>query len=363
MISLAIIGALLFSYPTSIYLKDKWNKSSKETIVQFDGKQVKTNANAKERLFIPSAYDTIEATHPSVINFPEKWNGFKYWMAVTPYPKGDATKENPHILASNDMVQWTEPKEGINPLDEVNSSESDDANRPKQYNSDTHLIFNEETEQLELFWRYVDDVNNKVIIYKINSKDGTTWTKKQSIYTNNRKPNDWLSPAIVKDKDKYRIWYVSSAYTIHYRDSKDGKTWSKANVLDIPYDVSTPDDMKHWHLDVKKIEDHFEMLVVGFKKTATNTLNDRHVMSLYHSTSKDGIHWETLKPIIYPSQKKGQWDSKGLYRSSFIKEDGKYFIFYSGIGYDGTRGIGLSYGKDLKNLTGVDFSHLEKLHN
>lgn len=363
MITLTIIGSLLFSYPCSIYLKNKRNIPGKELAIQFDGKIVTTQANAKERLFLPMAYDTIEATHPSVVSFEKKWHGYSYWMAVTAYPKGDATKENPHILASNDLTQWVEPKSGLNPLDEPHSSKNDEHNRPLQYDSDTHLIFNKEKQRLEIFWRYVDDVRNKVTIYRQTTSDGQDWSNKEIIYKENRKPNDWISPAFVKDESGYKVWYVTRGFNIVYRDSLDGKKWKHVKKLSIPYDVKRPDEMRHWHLDVQKIDGKYEMMVVGFRKKSDNTLKDRHTMSLYHSTSVNGKDWEPLKAILHPSGIKTAWDGKGLYRSSFIKENGNYYIFYSGIGYDQTRGIGLSYGDDLDNLQGVDFSHLEQLHN
>ena len=41
--------------------------------------------------------------HPKVISFEKEWNGYKYWMSFTPYPKKDETKENPVVNVSNDM--------------------------------------------------------------------------------------------------------------------------------------------------------------------------------------------------------------------------------------------------------------------
>ena len=35
--------------------------------------------------------------HPKVLSFNKLWNGYKYWIAYTPYPHGDETKENPFI--------------------------------------------------------------------------------------------------------------------------------------------------------------------------------------------------------------------------------------------------------------------------
>ena len=39
----------------------------------------------------------------------EEWNGFRYWMAMTPFHGGNEDLENPCILASHDGFAWQEP--------------------------------------------------------------------------------------------------------------------------------------------------------------------------------------------------------------------------------------------------------------
>lgn len=324
--------------------------------------KAKNHANAKERLQLPMAYHTIEATHPSVYNFKEKWNGYKYWMAITAYPKGSAEKENPHILASNDLLEWEAPNGYKNPMDEPTSQGDDAMNRPLQYNSDTHIVYNEEKEQIEVFWRYVDDVTDTVTIFRSETKDGIQWSDKHSIYTAPRKNGDWVSPAFIKDSAGYKVWYVANGYRIWYRESTDGEKWSEPIEIKVPY-ADTSVKMHHWHLDVQPIDDHYEMIVVGFRQEGKKpSLNERHTMNLYHSTSTDGQSWAPLKPIVYPSGIPDAWDGQGIYRSAFIKENNNYYVFYSGIGFDATRGIGLAYGPNINDLKGIDFSNTKDLH-
>ena len=74
---------------------------------QLDSIENKANlANSKYRLTTVSAYDDIDSYHPKILRFNPSWNGYYYWMAFTPYPNGDQAKENPHILASNNMLKW-----------------------------------------------------------------------------------------------------------------------------------------------------------------------------------------------------------------------------------------------------------------
>ena len=50
-----------------------------------------------------------QPTHPSVISFEKKWNGYKYWMVYTPYPEANGEEENPCIAVSNDLYKWETP--------------------------------------------------------------------------------------------------------------------------------------------------------------------------------------------------------------------------------------------------------------
>ena len=67
--------------------------------------------NAESHLNIPTSDGAGQCNHPSVIDFlseyqlPE-WNGYRYWMAMTPYPNSDATKECPNLVASHDGINW-----------------------------------------------------------------------------------------------------------------------------------------------------------------------------------------------------------------------------------------------------------------
>ena len=90
------------------------------------------------------------------------------------------------------------------------------------------------------------------------------------------------------------------------------------------------------------------MIVVAFDKWENH--ND---MNLYYTSSKDGINWEVAKTIIKPTVNTGYWDNKGLYRSSFIYENGMYYVFYGGTSKSYHHGIGLMYGKDIFKLKSV----------
>ncbi len=53
-------------------------------------------------LSVPTYDSTGQSVHPDVVLFPGGWHGSKYWMAMTPYPFGASSHENPSILNSDD---------------------------------------------------------------------------------------------------------------------------------------------------------------------------------------------------------------------------------------------------------------------
>ncbi len=298
------------------------------------------NYNCKTKLNIVSKYGDNEAYHPKVVNFEKQWNGYKYWMAYTPYPAGDDSKENPHIVASNNLIKWETPKGLTNPLDErYNDGETE------KYNSDTHLLYNPDLDRLECFWRFVNDKDNEVIIYRSYTKDGINFSEKDVfIKSNNRKAKDYVSPAILYENGIYEMWYVDKK-EIQYMETFDGISWTKPVIVKVNYKDK---ELKTWHLDVVYTPKGYEMIMVAYKK-------GRKTMNLYYSYSENKTqNWSEAEKILGPTTGTIYWDNLGLYRSCMIYENGVYVVFYSGIGNKNTHGIGIMYGKDINKLISVD---------
>jgi hypothetical protein len=57
------------------------------------------------KLNIPTYDGSGQAVHPDIYYNANGWNGYYYWMAMTPYPNGDAAYENPSIIVSNDNLK------------------------------------------------------------------------------------------------------------------------------------------------------------------------------------------------------------------------------------------------------------------
>lgn len=313
-------------------------RNTKEMKFNYDYEYVENNHNAAYKLDIKSAYGDTQGYHPKVLNFKEKWNGYKYWMIFSPYPYGNDKYENPNLVVSNDLINWKEPKGFKNPVEDA----------PKNYehgyiyNSDPHIVYNSDKDQIELYYRFVNDREDKMILYRQISKDGIDWSKKEAIITTKRSKNDIISPAIIYEDGKYKMWYIERDRTLKYTESEDGKKFGKTRDIKLSYPLPK---LTNWHLDVIKTEKGYEMITVAYK-----SWKDRNSMNLYYFQSEDNVNYSEGKIILRPSLI--SWDNRGIYRSSFIYEDGKYYVFYSALSTNFERGIGLSYGEHIENLIG-----------
>lgn len=299
--------------------------------------------NAKDVLKLPvvyKSYNSNQGTHPSVVSFEKKWNGYKYWMAFTPYKQGNSYYENPHIVASNNMINWIKPKGLKNPLDAIYDKSG------KNYNSDTHLVYNQKTKKMEIIWRSVFD--KKVVFYYKNSSDGVKWSKKKQIMSFTRSKTDLYSPALIFEDGKYRLWSISTKYKVEYRESTNLTNWSSPRILNINF----PKNIKPWHIDAQKIDGKYHLLINAFpSKGAVKSIHRYTNSALYIMTSKNNINYTKPKKIMGPS-KKFKYDNRGLYRSSIQKINGVYAIIYSSVGKNKSWNISLSIGEDLNNLYG-----------
>lgn len=287
-----------------------------------------------------STYDGLnQTTHPSILYFPNKWNNWKLWMVHTPYPFSRDFHENPSIAVSNDGINWTTPNGLVNPLDLCGTKENQD----KYHYSDGALLYREDLKQLECWYRYS---KNGVLeeIWRRTSKDGKTWTKKELMISTDAKPKNMImSPAILFEDGKYKMWSVTaSPFRVEYRETSDGKNWEKP----IDLKILLPKNIDPWHVEVKKTDIGYEMLLDVF-----NSRNiDPHTKFLMSSSSQDGKNWEEFKNSILPSERKDQWNGKMIYRSSFVKINKLYVVYYSAMAFDFSWHIGIAMGNSLDDL-------------
>lgn len=266
--------------------------------------------NSKKYLTAQTAYFSKQGNHPDMLYFKDGLNGYKYWMAFTPYPYSKDKYENPHILAGNSENKLEVPRGLKNPI----------VPEPKDFREGGHLSDTDISYKDGKFLvHYV--YNRKGIpgpskFFRVESKDGIAWESPRLVYES-RETVEGYSPAIIYETGKCKMWYVGGEDNLVVTESSDDENiWSKIQKCNIKLE-----DWRVWHLDIIKTEKKYEGLVCA----RSNSLKTR---ALFYMDSADGINWRTSKyPIIFPD-KRG-WDNSEIYRATFIKENGEYKIWYS----------------------------------
>lgn len=274
--------------------------------------------------FIENTYSQDGAYHPECLYFKDGFNGYKYWLTYTPYPWFSDGYENPCILASNDLSNWEIPAGGSNPIE----PRPTDYVNGKIYNSDTDLVYNTDTKQLECWWRKYDAYANQITIFRKTTSDGVNWNNKEAMLQCVLNKEDYLSPAILYENGVYKMWAVDKTdnYSVVYREyNPKNKTWSKREIIEITY---TTDNLLSWHLGVIHTSKGYEMVISAFDKA---TPNDHIHMDLYYCYSKDNKSYSVADIMLKPSRDTDNWDNYGIYRSTMMYADGKYYLFYPGI--------------------------------
>jgi hypothetical protein len=244
--------------------------------------------------------------HPSVLFFSAGWNGYKYWMAQTPFPIGGTPYrdrwECPIIYRSQDGIRW---ENVVDPLDDLTPAEIANLD----YFSDPHLVMNNGT--LECWYRITRGNDSHTYILKKKSTDGVNWSERETMI------DCWIygmvrSHAIIIEDGKYKMWYTGQGLPndVGYAESLDnGTTWGTRKLVVV--------DRKIWHLDAVKLDGKYYLL--GYIEAALG-----NSLELYESV--DGINFTYVKQIL---QKDKGFYVSGLYRSCIVKTDKDLRIYFS----------------------------------
>ena len=84
------------------------------------------------------------------------------------------------------------------------------------------------------------------------------------------------------------------------------------------------------------------------------------------STDGNETDFVGTKVVLKPETRMNKWDNSGIYRSSFIYENGKYYVFFGIQSKRKHRDTGLLEGKDLFNLNSINpkkYKKYNKQHN
>ena len=156
-----------------------YQKIRTKKIINEKRKQLKNGEIYSKELDIKTFDGSGSLTHPSVLYFENGFNGYKFWMAFTPYDNEDVELENPCIVVSNDGINWKIPDKIKNPLLKIIKIRT-----PLSYYNDPFLMY---TDRLELWYRYtIEDKKVKNYIYRICSNDGINWSKPELMINDNK---------------------------------------------------------------------------------------------------------------------------------------------------------------------------------
>lgn len=250
---------------------------------------------------VPTYEGSNQETHPKLLYFPKGWNGYRYWMSMTPYPATNDDYENPSIVTSNDLKTWVVPRGLKNPITGV----------PKDVSygghfSDSQIVMNGRT--MELWYRA--NIGNRRTLqpdyrvdyyYRITSTDGIHWSAPSMMQAHR---NSILSLAVLYDPGKYRFWYTNGFHRLMYAESEMGYRWTNTQRCNIPL----PTGYVPWHQDVVYNGGTYYLLQTGY-------MAKPYSFALFLSESRDGIHFTKGVPF-YPSDNPTILHKTWLYRST-----------------------------------------------
>lgn len=295
-----------------------------------------TLKNAKDHLEINVLSKNDQVTHPSVIDFKtehgiDKWAGYRYWMACTPYAYGNDRFENPCLCTSNDGLAWDTPAFIQNPLDKAPGG------LKLGFHSDPDMIYNPVTDELMIYYRYVNNNLWRMKLLCVNAKGEVTGPK--TLAELSPRNRIFRSQAIWRESDtKWHMWGgIGPAYTIKsdkpcstvYLSSTDGINWAKpvlcTNSENIDPFVSV--GYSNWHIAAKPNPKRGKVEFLCYCHKIHGGKNAL-IFAECDCDKPTEISCSVSEPVL--EQSDSGWDSKSLYRCSFVRDDDSIKIWYAG---------------------------------
>ncbi|WP_174492706.1 hypothetical protein [Acinetobacter sp. Marseille-Q1623] len=238
--------------------------------------------------------------HPQILEFPNKFMGYRYILAITGYTNGVTAEENPFLLGSNDLSNF----ELLTPL--LDEPDSYTWEKGIVYNSDPFMFYDVKTSELVLifrtYWADTDGIapnDTHEILYTRRTKDGKAWSDREIL-------NDkfaLVAPAVIFDAktETYHLYGVGGG--IQHYTSKTGKNdWVFVNS------ITTPAQYTPWHLDIKQVGD--KQIVVVHDRIWTPTSKNRGfflgISSDFQNFKWASDFWNT--------------DERGIYKATFLPQ-------------------------------------------
>jgi hypothetical protein len=243
-------------------------------------------------------------------------------LALTPYPFGESTWENPALYTSHDRIRWNPERNALNPV----------AYPQHGYLSDPDLVYDPARDEVRLYYRQVD-VENEIMLTR--TRNAIEWSAPELVA---HAPNHQIiSPAVVRrSASEWLMWAVNgqggcagTQTTIELRRSADGLAWSDPETVDLTQKGFYP-----WHVEVQWIPSRREYWALYNAKS----IESCSTPALFLATSADGVTWKT-----FPSPVLERGDIAELrdivYRSTFAYDPGTGVVtfWFSGARYESLR--------------------------
>lgn len=158
-----------------------------------------------------------------------------------------------------------------------------------------------------------------------------------------REPFIRSAVTVVREADGYRCWYVSAhrwtevngrqypEYVIRQTESSDGFAWSEESKLSI--DFESPDEFGFGRPWVLKDPDRYRMWYSIRSRTEPYRLG--------YAESPDGIVWTRMDHCMNLKRSAEGWDSQMICYPCVVDAAGKRYLFYNGNGH-GSTGFGVA---------------------
>lgn len=275
------------------------------------------------------ALGTCEHVHPDVIHVPGGFAGFEYWLAFTPYPRGDDRQENPCVRASHDGYTWQRLPVATDPLVQPPAA-------PSSHHADPELVYADGRLHLVFMTRNRELARTTFSV--MSTADGVQWTQPVTFYEN----VTGVSPSVLVEAGAWVMWSIhvppgtSPATSKTLRHSgPDLFNLHAGSTCEMHLDGFLP-----WHLDVIRTGRGYEALVAAYPVGTDNSRT-----RLFHMESSDGVVFRQSEPGALIRASRFGWDSRMVYRSTFLRSaDGWYRIWYSASNWARHYGIGYLEG-------------------
>lgn len=236
---------------------------------------------------IPSPYSPGHVLHPSVLRFAGGWNGYKYWMAFTPYPNADSQMENPCVCASNDGINWIPM--GPRPL--VSSP------GVGGYNSDTELAYDAMSDRILMVFRRAEPADGIQKLYIMSTSNGVSWTNYSQIYASTNAESetstDIMSPSLVFNGSTWEIWGIlsrgpSGVNNIAMISTSGMDPLSGWSQTPTTITLAPPSGRDWWHMQVRRLSGGAYLALIQDNNGTSGSIGD-----LYVAYSHNGVDWSS----------------------------------------------------------------------